>query len=197
MQIVFLLDRSGSMDSIKDDTIGGFNTFLKGHQKAEGQATFTLIQFDTYYEIVYLNVDIHNAKLLTEETFTPRGSTALLDAIGRTIVELRSKADQNILFVILTDGLENSSREYNTKQIADMITKQIDAGWQFVYLGANQDAVLTGARMGFNPNETITFDANPKGVQNTYNALLRSTLVYRNTGTLEFTDTDRKMAQAQ
>ena len=141
--IVFLLDRSGSMETCRDDVIGGFNAFV-ADQKALG-GNLTLIQFDDKYEVVYSETPLDEVGPLTRETFVPRGSTALLDAIGKTIKEGKSQAP---LFIIFTDGLENTSRTYTKAHVKDLIEQKTKEGWTFMYLGANQDAFAEAGSMG-------------------------------------------------
>ncbi len=155
--ISFVLDRSGSMQSMVNDAIGGFNAFLAEQQAFPGEATFTLAQFDNIYELLYPFANIQDVKPLTKETFVPRGSTALLDAIGKCVNETgkhlaatpEPARPEKVLFVILTDGEENSSREFNHHQINDMITQQQNVyKWQFIFLAANQDAIASASRLG-------------------------------------------------
>lgn len=206
--ISFVLDRSGSMSSIKPDTIGGFNTFLESQKAVPSKATFTLIQFDNEYEVPHQMADIQTVPALTDSTFVPRGSTALLDAIGRTINDTgkrlgdmpEAERPEKVLFVILTDGFENASREFTNNKINDMITHQRDKyGWEFVFLGANQDAIATAATMGIQASSTITFTADSQGTKATYEALAANTANYR-TGTardLSFTPEQRKRAMTK
>ena len=153
MDRIFLLDRSGSMETCRDDTIGGFNAFVED-QKATG-GTLTLIQFDHEYLKSYENVPITEVNPLTRETFQPRGSTALLDAIGRTIKECKV---QNPTVIIMTDGLENSSHKYTKAHIKDLIDARQKDGWTFVYLGANQDAFAEAGSIGIAPAGTMNYD---------------------------------------
>ena len=154
MDRVFLLDRSGSMETCWDDTIGGFNAFVQD-QKALG-GTLTLIQFDHEYTVSYSAVPIAEVNPLTRETFKPRGSTALLDAIGRMIKEWKGATKPTV--VIFTDGLENASRVYTKAHIKDLIDARQKDGWTFVYLGANQDAFEEAASIGVAPQGTVNFD---------------------------------------
>lgn len=153
MDRIFILDRSGSMETCRDDTIGGFNAFVR-EQKAFG-GTLTLIQFDHEYLVSYANKPITEVEPLSHETFVPRGSTALLDAIGKTI-----KANKlNVpTVVILTDGHENSSHEYSKAHIKDLIEQKTKDGWTFVYLGANQDAFAEAGSIGIAPAATMNYD---------------------------------------
>jgi hypothetical protein len=157
MDRVFLLDVSGSMESCWDDTIGGFNTFL-ADQKAMG-GTLTLILFDHEYQLLYECKPIDDVPPLTRETYKPRGSTALLDAIGRAIKEVKTQTIPS--FIILTDGYENASKKYTKAHIKDLISeRQTKDGWTFAYLGANQDAFAEAGSLGIAPGCTMNYDGN-------------------------------------
>jgi hypothetical protein len=156
MDRVFLLDRSGSMESCWDDTIGGFNAFLN-EQKADG-GTLTLIQFDHEYQLTYGRVKIEEVAPLTRQTYTPRGSTALLDAIGRLIKDWKGSSNPSV--VILTDGQENSSHNFTKAHVKDLIEQKTKDGWTFAYLGANQDAFAEAGSIGIAPGCTMNYDAN-------------------------------------
>jgi Mg-chelatase subunit ChlD len=171
--ITIVLDRSGSMRSVKDDTIGGYNTFLKTQRDAKvGACRVSLVQFDDRYEMVYPPRLVAEAPELTDETFVPRGWTALLDAIGKTIVDTgerykampKSERPGKVLFVIITDGGENSSTEYNREQVFKMIAEQRNAWkWDFIFLGANQDAIQAGASLGLSFGKSMNYASNAMG----------------------------------
>lgn len=149
VEIIIVLDRSGSMQSIRADAIGGFNQFLSDQKKLPGKATLTLVQFDTEYEVVHDGKPLGDVPELTADTFVPRGSTALNDAIGRALATLETRNPERAIVVILTDGEENASREWTTEKIKARIQAcEKDKGWQFVYLAANQDAFTVGASYG-------------------------------------------------
>ena len=154
MDRVFILDRSGSMESCWDDTIGGFNAFL-AEQKPLG-GTMTLIQFDHEYLLTYETKPIEEVEPLTRETFKPRGATALLDALGRAIKEIKSATPPTV--VVLTDGEENSSTKYTKSHIKDLVEQRTKDGWTFVYLGANQDAFAEAGSIGITPACTMNYD---------------------------------------
>jgi hypothetical protein len=164
--ITVILDRSGSMSTIDRDTVGGFNTFVEEQQKAAGTATMTLIRFDNEAKADYIDKPIKDVpKLLSVE---PRGMTAMLDAIGKGINELgeklaklpEEKRPSRVIVVIITDGEENASKEFNHVQIKDMIEHQHKKyNWQFTYLGANQDAVLAARQMGISAANSSSFVA--------------------------------------
>jgi hypothetical protein len=154
MERVFLLDVSGSMESCRDDTIGGFNSFLDD-QKALG-GNLSLIQFDHEYNKTYDRLAIADVVPLTRETYKPRGSTALLDAIGKTIKDWTATTFPSV--VILTDGLENSSHSYTKSHIKDLIEQKTKEGWTFAYLGANQDAFAEAGSIGIAAQCTMNYD---------------------------------------
>jgi uncharacterized protein YegL len=173
--IICILDRSGSMTGIMDASISGFNEFL-GKQKAlPDKATITVVLFDDQYQILYDNVDIKKAELLTNNVWYARGMTALYDAIGKTIKTEKGKlallgkeAPSKVLVCIVTDGYENSSEEYKgeqgRKQIISLIRECEKDDWNFLYLAANQDAFAVGIGFGISGGNTITYGATPQGV---------------------------------
>lgn len=164
-EIVIVLDRSGSMSSIKEDMEGGLNQFFEDQKKEPGRANVTLTQFDTEYEIVYSGKDL---KDVPAAELTPRNATALLDAIGRTIHEVGKRladtdeADRpgKVIFLIITDGLENASREFTRTQVKTLIKEQIAKySWAFVYLGANQDSFAEARSLGIDIAVDYTADS--------------------------------------
>lgn len=180
--ITIILDRSGSMESVADDTIGGFNRFLEDQKTGHGTATITLVQFDDRYETVYAGVPLEAAPKLTDQTFVPRGSTALLDAIGKTIdetgVRLAAMREEDrpeqVVMVILTDGCENASRRYDAHRIAEMIAHQREVySWEFIFLGANQDAIATASAMGVAAGSSLTYAASSAGTNQAFDAVSR------------------------
>ncbi len=186
--IVVVLDRSGSMRSICQDTIGGYNTFLDAQRKAPGEAAITLVQFDNEYELLYRAKPIKDAPGLSTETYIPRGSTALLDAIGRTINTTGSYLSEQkeesrpakVVFVILTDGEENASHEFSREKIFDMISHQREVyKWEFVFLGANQDAIHAGHGIGVAQAASISMAANMAGTKAAYSSVSDNLLKYR------------------
>ena len=161
--IVVVLDSSGSMASRVDDSIGGFNAFVDRQKQGEGHARLTLVQFDHEYAVVYERKDIQEVSPLDRGSYVPRGNTALLDAIGRTIIALRgaiavdrpSEHPRNVVFVIITDGMENASSEFTRSQILEMIRVHQEAGWEFLFFGANQDAIGEAASMGIEDSSAL------------------------------------------
>ena len=186
--ITVVLDRSGSMSDIITDTIGGFNTFLKEQQSQPGEALFTLTQFDNEYEIVHDGIDIKKVPKLNNKTYIPRGSTALLDALGRTIISVGNRLSnmneedrpEKVIFVILTDGEENDSREFTYEKVNEMINHQRDVyNWDFIFLGANQDAIQTGANLGIGRGCSLTYASNSIGTQNAFKSVSQNMSIYR------------------
>lgn len=191
VHIAVVLDRSGSMDEVQDDTIGGFNRFLDEQKKGPGEATFTLVQFDHEYQIVTNFALIACVPPLTRQTFVPRGNTALLNAIGRTIRETgyrlaampESDRPSKVLFVIVTDGHENASHEernpayrFTKSQINEMISLQRkEYSWEFVFLGANQNAIEEGASIGIPYHTSMTYANNVAGTAHAYASVSANT----------------------
>jgi uncharacterized protein YegL len=192
--IAVVLDRSGSMDAIKSDTIGGFNTFLRDQKSAEGTATFTLAQFDDQYETVYNMVNIQDIPELNDRTFEPRGMTALYDAVCRTIDavgrELHSMREsskpEKVVFVIITDGAENASEEFNVDQMKERIELQQNVyNWEFVFLAANQDAVQSAQRFSIKASNAMSYTASPRSVTNAFCGMSAKLATYRAGGVVD------------
>jgi hypothetical protein len=201
--ITVVLDRSGSMESIKDDTIGGYNKFLKGQKEVKGECTISLYQFDDKYEPVYEGQNIQHVAELNNETFVPRGWTALLDAIGRSINDTGARLAKlkeedrpdKVIFVIQTDGAENQSKEFTREKIFEMIKHQSNNyNWKFLFLGANQDAIATATSYGIISNNSITYAANNIGTHYALSGVSCNITNYRSNITMDcgFTDEDRK-----
>ncbi len=187
-EIISIIDRSGSMASIANDAIGGFNTFLTDQQSVPGEARMSLVIFDDQYDVLYAGKPLREAEQLTRVTFVPRGPTALLDAIGRTLNEQgkRIKSDgwaDKVIVCVLTDGEENASREFTAPTVKEMVQKAEAQGWTFVFLAANQDAFATGAQYGFNAKHTVNFVASPQGTQDAYDKMSATTRTLRSTPT--------------
>lgn len=198
--ISIVLDRSGSMSAVRDDTIGGFNAFIEGQRKVPGECNVSLMQFDDQFDTVYSGKAVAEAPLLNAETFVPRGSTALLDAIGRTINATGARLsalteDQRpakVLFVIVTDGGENASKEFNRAKVFEMIgTQKSTYKWDFVFLGANQDAIQAGSSLGIAAASSMTYASNSAGTQKAFASVGRMATDYRSGGSATFTSQDR------
>jgi len=184
--IICILDRSGSMASIMNDSIGGFNTFLKQQRELPGEATISVALFDDKYELVYDNVDIKKAENLTDKIWFARGTTALYDALGKTIntekANLAKFGDEKpakVLVCIVTDGQENASHEFKIDDIRKLIKDCEDDNWNFLYLAANQDAFAVGSSFGVSVGNTLNFTASGAGVGQMYNTAFASATSYR------------------
>ena len=176
-ELVFILDRSGSMSGLETDTIGGFNSMLKKQKKESGEAFVTTVLFDDKYEVLHDRYDIKGVNLLTEKEYYVRGSTALLDAIGITINNIgKALSDAKeedrpgkVLFVIITDGMENSSREFSYEKVKKMVEHQKSKyAWDFIFLGANIDAIKTANSFGISADMATNFVSDSAGTQLNY-----------------------------
>lgn len=179
-ELVFILDRSGSMSGLESDTIGGYNSMLSKQKKEEGEATITTVLFDDEYELLHDRISIKGVDSITDKEYFVRGTTALLDAIGKTLnkiinVQRHTAEDEkaeNIMFVIITDGMENSSYEYNYDKIKNMIEHQKNKyGWEFIFLGANIDSVATAEHFGIDKDRAADYKADSKGTLLNYEVI--------------------------
>lgn len=180
VDVVFILDRSGSMQGLESDTIGGFNSMLEKQRKLEGKAYITTVLFDDQYELLHDRIDITKVNNMTEKEYFVRGSTALLDAIGKTIAKEKAIQDtlykkekaQKVLFVIITDGLENASREYSSTAVKKLIEIQKEKyGWEFLFLGANIDAIETANSIGISAEKAVNYKSDSVGTKKNYDTL--------------------------
>ena len=173
--ITVILDRSGSMESICDDTIGGLNAFVEQQKAGSGEATLTLVQFDSQdpYEVIHHFTPIREVSALTRNTYVPRGSTPLLDALGRGINDIEAsigklnddERPEKVIVAVITDGQENSSREFNKEQVEKMIkSKSAEAGWEFMFLSADLNAIADAQHLGFSRDATVAFEKSSEGV---------------------------------
>lgn len=178
-EIIFVIDASGSMSHLVGDTIGGFNGFIKSQQALDGKATLTTVLFDSGLKTLHDGVDIREVKPMTTSDYCAGGMTAMLDAIGETINRVQDRHDElgnekpeKVLFVITTDGEENSSHKFTKKQIEKMIKHQTNGhGWEFMFLGANMDAVKEANDIGISSSHSHTYDYTNRGVYNTYTTM--------------------------
>lgn len=172
-EVVFVLDRSGSMGGLEKDTIGGYNALLNKQRQVEGDVTWTTILFDHEIELLHDRMPLADISPLTEEDYFVRGTTALYDAIGTGIAKLKgiermqTKSGQalRVLMVITTDGMENASREYRASQIHQLISDQRQKGWEFLFLGANIDAEETAVKFGIDRDFAVNYHADAKGTE--------------------------------
>lgn len=191
-ELVFILDRSGSMSGLESDTIGGFNAMLQKQKAEAGTAYVTTVLFDDKYELLHDRIDIRGVAELTDEEYFVRGSTALYDAVGKTVQKLRNvlkhtaveqRADK-VLFVITTDGMENSSREYSAAKIKTLIETQRKAGWEFLFLGANIDAAAAAEEIGIAKDRSIQYLADSEGTVLNYEVLTKTVSQFRSNGVI-------------
>ena len=166
--IIFVLDRSGSMSVIEEETIKGYNDFLKKERKSQGKVNVTTVLFDDKYELLYSREDINQVKKLTNNEYYARGCTALMDAIGKTIVTMDKEIDKDnrVIFVIMTDGLENASVEFNREKVKKLIKKHNK--WEFVFLGANIDSYAESSSIGIAKERTANFRQTGRSVGNVF-----------------------------
>jgi hypothetical protein len=183
LHIVIVLDESGSMETVRDSTISAINEFLDGQRKEQGKTWVTLTKFDTEFRPLYEYTPIEKVKKLNKDTYTPTGMTALHDAIGKTINTLKNrKSDKQIktLFVVMTDGMENSSKEFTLSSVKTLIDGRKEAGWDFMFLGANIDSYAVGGTYGF--GTTVNFVQSKAGMRGMSSGLASYSHAYRTTG---------------
>ena len=182
LEVVFILDRSGSMSGMEADTIGGFNSVLQKQKEESDNVIWSTVLFDHMHEVVHNRMPIQKIELMTDREYYVRGSTALLDAIGRAIHHIAmchkyAKAEdvpEKTLFVITTDGMENSSYEYSYRKVKEMIEREKEQyGWEFLFLGANMDAVSVASRIGIREERAATFINDGVGIRKNYEAFGR------------------------
>jgi uncharacterized protein YegL len=187
-EIIFLIDRSGSMSGLESDTIGGFNGFIEKQCKLEGEILLTTVLFDNEYEVLWQGENPNDVKLTNKEYYV-RGSTALLDAVGKTITAVDHRLTQTrdeekpgkVFFVITTDGYENASQEYTHEKIKELIKqKQENCLWEFIFMGANLDVAKEAESIGISEEQAYEFQATEKGVKQMYENLNRTVLEKRN-----------------
>ena len=175
-ELIFILDRSGSMAGLENDTIGGFNSLVKKQCELPGKTIVTAVLFDDEYEVLWEGMDAEKT-VLTEKEYYVRGMTALLDAVGKTILSVRGrlantaadKLPRKVLFVITTDGYENASREFTYEKVKEMLKFQQDKHqWEFLFIGANIDAAEEAGHLGVSEKDAIQFEASTVGVQKMY-----------------------------
>lgn len=181
MRIVVILDKSGSMGSVQQETATMFNNYVKELEKdTAAKYRLSLSLFDTTVERRHVDIPLEDTVELDSVNYMPNGWTALYDAIGLTVNELKKKVKEGdkVLVVVITDGAENSSKEYGSTQVKDMITEAEKNGWKFVYLGANQDSWTNSQNLGFRSNSVADFNATTKGLSRTEQIIAANTMSY-------------------
>ena len=187
-ELVFILDKSGSMAGLEKDTIGGFNALVEKQRQLQGDVRVTTVLFNQSYELLHDRISLKGISTLTEDDYEVGGTTALLDAIGSTVQKIANaqkrtmeeeRADK-VMFVITTDGMENASCEYNYKKINEMIAMQKQKfNWEFIFLGANIDAVATARQFGVEEEFAVEYHADPEGTQLNYQVLSEAVSSFR------------------
>ena len=179
-ELVFILDRSGSMSGLENDTIGGFNAMIEKQKREAGEAYVSTVLFDNHREVIHDRVDIQKVEPMNQEQYYVRGSTALLDAVGKSIRHIANvhkyareeDRPEKTLFIITTDGMENASHEYNYERVRKMIEHEKDKyGWEFIFLGANIDAAKEAARFGIDESRAANYHADSVGTAVIYEAM--------------------------
>lgn len=176
-ELVFIIDRSGSMSGLESDTIGGFNSMIRKQKQAEGEALISTVLFDNVSEVLHDRVNVKDIQSMTEHDYTVRGTTALLDAIGGAIHHIgnvhkyarQEDVPEHTMFVITTDGMENASRYYSSDKVKKMIERQkVKYGWEFLFLGANIDAVETASHFGIGADRAVNYNCDSEGTALNY-----------------------------
>ena len=171
-ELVFILDRSGSMSGLESDTIGGYNAMIEKQKKQDGECYVSTVLFDNVSEVLHDRVSLTDIKPMTDKEYTVRGCTALIDAIGGAIHHIGNvhkyarpeDVPEHTMFVITTDGMENASHKYSSDKVKKMIERQKEQyGWEFLFIGANIDAVETAAQYGISEDRAVNYHADPKG----------------------------------
>lgn len=187
-EVVFILDRSGSMSGLEADTIGGFNSMIEKQKREEGEAVISTVLFDDRTEVIYDRVSIDKVTPMTDKQYYVRGCTALLDAVGGAIHHIgnvhkyarEEDRPEKTLFIITTDGMENSSRIYSYDKVKRMVEKEKEKyGWEFLFLGANIDAVSVAGRFGIGADRAIDYECDEEGTLLNYEAISQTVSAMR------------------
>ena len=187
-EVVFILDRSGSMSGLEADTIGGFNSMIAKQKKEEGEAYISTVLFDDTCEVLYDRVPVNKVEPMNDNQYYVRGCTALLDAIGGAIHHIgnvhkyarEEDRPEKTLFIITTDGMENASRKYSYEKVKEMVERQKEKyGWEFLFLGANIDAIDVAGKFGIDSNRALNYVSDHKGTQLNYEVLNKTVSEFR------------------
>lgn len=178
-ELVFILDRSGSMSGLEDDTIGGFNSFIEKQKGVDGECLVSTVLFNQTSDVIYDRVSLQEIRKMTRDDYLPSGCTALIDAMGDAIHHIRNvqryireeDVPEKTVFVIITDGMENASKRYSSDDVKKMVSQQKEAGWEFLFLAANIDAVETAKHYGIDEDRAVRFHSDSKGTKKNYQVL--------------------------
>lgn len=199
-ELVFILDRSGSMSGLERDTIGGYNAMLEKQKSEPGEVLITTVLFDDRYELLHDRINIRGIEPITDKEYFVRGSTALLDAVGKTINKIgnvqkhttKDERAEQVMFVITTDGMENASREFTYEKVRQMIENQKSKyGWEFIFLGANIDAISTAERFGISKDRATNYNADSEGTFLNYEVISEAVSSIRASNTISENWKDR------
>ena len=192
-EIVFIIDRSGSMSGLESDTIGGFNSMIEKQKKQDGECYVSTVLFDNYSEVLHDRVKLSDIPQMTDKDYTVGGCTALLDAIGGAIHHIGNihkyarpeDVPEHTMFIITTDGMENTSHSYNAARVKHMIERQKEKyGWEFIFIGANIDAIKTAKKYGIDSDHAVNYRADSEGTRVNYTAMNEAILSVRKGATL-------------
>ena len=201
-ELVFILDRSGSMSSLKSDTVGGFNSMLEKQKKNEGEALVTTVLFNNEIAYVHDRAGISSVRPMTDDDYVPAGTTALIDAIGETVRHIsdihkyarEEDVPEHTMFIITTDGLENASHRFSSDEVKKMIVEKKEEGWEFLFLGANIDAVETAKRFGISEDRAVTYLSDKEGTALNYEVMSEAVTSMRANAPLKASWKERIMA---
>ena len=205
-ELVFILDRSGSMSGLERDTIGGFNAMIEKQRKEDGECFVSTVLFDDYSEVLHDRVKLSEIKPMTDKEYTVRGCTALIDAIGGAIHHIGNvhkyarpeDVPEHTMFIITTDGQENASHHYSSERVKKMIERQKERyGWEFLFIGANIDAVETAASYGIDRDRAVNYNADGKGTQILYESVSNAIHSVRECGGIQSTWSEKIDADYQ
>ena len=187
-EIVFILDRSGSMAGLESDTVGGFNAMIEKQKRESGEALISTVLFDSFSEVIHDRVDVQKVSPMTDREYSVRGCTALLDAIGGAIHHIENihkyareeDVPEHTMFVITTDGMENASRMYSSDKVKSMIERQKSKyGWEFLFLGANIDAVETAKHFGIGADRAVRYHSDSEGTELNFRVMSETISAFR------------------
>lgn len=196
-EIVAILDKSGSMGSVRDDALGGINTFIEDQKKAPGEALFTLVFFDSNMTVLYDGINIKEIHTLQKNEYVPSGNTALndaicstIDSVGKRLASMKEEdRPEKVLVAILTDGMENDSKSFTRADVKERIDHQREKyNWEFVFLAANQDAFATSEAYGISAANTVNYSATPTGTMKAMNMFSSNTVLYRSGLDMHYSD---------
>ena len=199
-ELVFILDRSGSMSGLEKDTVGGFNSLIEKQKKEDGECLVSMVQFNTVSDVIYDRCPLDQIRNMEMKDYQPSGCTALIDAMGDAIRHIRSvhkyireeDVPEHTLFVIMTDGEENASKRFSSDEVKKLVSQQKEKGWEFLFLAANIDAVETAKHYGIAENRATNYCCDEKGIETNYEELDAAVKCFRVQGCIS-TDWDRKI----